>query len=171
MWTVRLAVFFLKIKRNAVTSFWYANAEIVLQANHAPVKDVIFKVDTGARVTTVPYQLLIKNGISEDKILEATKARLTVADGRRIPNSYILRIAEIHVLGKNFRNFEIVTSLSANMGFLLGQNILECFDWDICYSTGIATAVFRKDFMPQSVSYLSKAIDDIEYESPNITPP
>ena len=94
----------------------------------------------------------------------ATKARLTVADGRRIPNSYILRVSEIHVLGKNFQNFEIATSLSANMGLLLGQNILECFDWKLNYSTGLAVAKYRQDFTPQSISGYPKTVDDIDMD-------
>ena len=154
----------MKLERNAVTSFWYAHAEMVLQAQAKPIKHLAFKLDTGARVTTVPHQLLIANGITQEKIQQATKARLTVADGRRIPNSYILRVAEIRILGKIFRNFEIATSLSANLGCLLGQNILECFDWELNYSAGLAIAKYRQNFIPQSVSAYSKAVDDLDMD-------
>ena len=155
----------MKIKRNNVTSFWYANAEIAFEPNSNFLKNVNFKLDTGARITTIPHQLLIENGIAEKMIRLSTKARLTVADGRRIPNSYILRVSEIHVLGKNFQNFEVATSLSADMGFLLGQNILECFDWELNYSAGLAVANYRQGFVPQSISSYSKAVDDIDMAS------
>lgn len=151
----------MRLKRNIDTAFWYANAEIIFQSESKPVKNLAFKLDTGARVTTIPSQLLIANGVTKDKIEQGMEAMITVADGRYVPNSYMFRVAEIHILGKNFRNFEVATSLSANMGLLLGQNILECFDWDINYSTGFALAKFRDDFIPKPISNRSKAVSDL----------
>ena len=151
----------MKIERNKVTAFWYAGAVMILRPEGRPIPNLIFKLDTGARLTTVPYKVLVENGISESMIKGATRARITVADGRKIPDSYILKVSEIHILGKNFRNFEVATSLSANMGFLLGQNILECFDWELNYSTGLAIATHRRNFAPQSMSSQSKAVDEL----------
>ena len=154
----------MRIKRHVSSAFWYATAEIIFQSGASPVKNIMFKLDTGARVTTVPNYLLINNGVTKEMIVRASEANIVVADGRRIPNSYMFRIAEFHILGKNFKNFEVATSLSANMGLLLGQNILECFDWDLNYSTGFALAKYRDDFSPQSVSKYSKTISDLDFK-------
>ena len=144
------------------THFWNLNVGIMFRQDGKLINNVPFKLDTGARITTIPCHFLLNNGMTENGLRQTTKTYITVADGKRVPNCFIVRVAEIHILGKIFRNFEVATSLSANFGYLLGQNILECFDWELNYSSGLATANFRENFIPQAVSKHSKKVDNVE---------
>ncbi|MCL2170907.1 MAG: retroviral-like aspartic protease family protein [Defluviitaleaceae bacterium] len=142
--------------------FWNVVAKIILRHNDRPIDGLKFKIDTGAGITTIPRSLLIDNGMPANEIKRAHKISIITADGKRVPNAYILRIPEIHVLGKKFINFEVATSLSVNMNYLLGQNILECFDWKLLYSLGEAIAEYRQGFVPHSMSSRIKRIDNLD---------
>jgi hypothetical protein len=105
------------------------------------MRDVFFKVDSGANCTTISRRQLFDFGYDEKwirngRLLEKHE-RPTLASGRPVDDCYEVIISEIHIGNCVGYNWPFITSLSVSFKFLLGTDTMQFFNWTFDYEHGV----------------------------------
>ena len=107
--------------------------------NAQAMKDIPYKVDTGANSTTINKDALQILGYDEiwvktGRLLTGSE-KPTVATGEPIDNCYIIALPEIQLGGYVGYNWPFLVSLNDKFQFrlLLGTDSMQYFNWDFDY--------------------------------------
>ena len=99
------------------------------------------KVDSGANCTLINRLWLFDLGYDEEwikaGILLKGNARPTVASSFPIEDCYQVVLPEIRIGDWVGYNWPVITSLTANLKFLLGTDSMQFFNWHFNYETNI----------------------------------
>jgi len=119
-------------------------------SNTLLMRDLPYKVDTGANSTTISREALQgfgydDNWIRSGKLLVGSE-RPTVATGESIDNCYITTLPEIQLGGYVGYNWPFLVSLNDKIQFklLLGTDSMLFFNWFFDYANGVC----RFDLIP-----------------------
>ena len=111
--------------------------------NAQAMKDLPYKVDTGANSTTMNRETLQILGYDDSWVktgrLLTGAERPTVATSEMIDNCYIVTLPEIQLGGYVGYNWPFLVSLNDKFQFrlLLGTDSMQYFNWDFDYGSGV----------------------------------
>jgi hypothetical protein len=108
----------------------------------------LYKVDTGANLTTISSEKLLELGYDEDWIKSGTLLegdnRPTLAAGEPVDDCYRVVLPEINIGGFVGYNWPFVTSPSASFRLLIGTDTMRFFNWVFDYENNVC----RFDLIP-----------------------
>ena len=116
--------------------------DLSIKPNHSvTMKDVPYKVDSGANCTTISAKRLLDMGYDENWIRAGTPLvgadAPTVASGLPIEDCYEVILPEIRIGDWVGYNWPVLTSLSVPFKFLLGTDSMQFFNWHFDYGHGV----------------------------------
>ena len=109
------------------------------------MRDLPYKVDTGANSTTISRTALHSFGYDDNWVksgkLLVGEERPTVATDEPIDNCYITTLPEIHLGGFVGYNWPFLVSLNDEIQFrlLLGTDSMQFFNWFFDYEKGVCS--------------------------------
>ena len=125
-------------------SLGFAYVRFYIKPSYSPqMRDLPYKVDTGANSTTISREALQGFGYDDNWVKSGIQLtgseRPTVATGEPIDDCYITTLPEIQLGGYVGYNWPFLVSLNEKIQFrlLLGTDSMQFFNWDFCYGKGI----------------------------------
>lgn len=128
---------------------------------------VVFKVDTGADITTISKNTLMDLGYNMDWIIQNTvafedKDKPTTAAGDKINAGYIT-LPLINILGYEGKHWPFQIIIDENQDFrnLLGRDLLVGFNYEFNNDDGKFTITRTKNFKPQYKFLQDQEINEV----------
>jgi hypothetical protein len=126
-------------------SLGFAYVRFFIRSSENPLmRDLPYKVDTGANSTTISREALHGLGYDDNWVTKEGKQltgleRPTVATGEPIDNCHIITLPEIQLGGYVGYNWPFLVSLNDKVQFrlLLGTDSMLFFNWIFDYENGV----------------------------------